>query len=285
VTLPLARPAIAAGAALALMETLADYGTVSYFAVQTFTTGIYRAWFSLGDRAAAAQLALALLAFVVVVLALERTSRGRARFHETTLRRTGTPRQPLTGSRAVLAWAGCAVPLVFGFLLPAGLLLRMALTEGDAQFGLRFALLARNSVLVAGFTAILAVALALLVGYAARAHRGAGMRLAYRVVGLGYALPGSVIAVGVLIPVTGSTTCSPPRCAMPSGSRSAWSSPAPLRRWCTRVSFVISLRRSSRSMPDWRRSRRKWTLPRAASATRLRRRCAGCTCRCCAAAH
>ncbi|WP_234413865.1 iron ABC transporter permease [Ideonella sp. A 288] len=202
ISLPLARPAIAGGMALALMETLADYGTVSYFAVQTFTTGIYRAWFSLGDRAAAAQLALSLLAFVVAVLVLERVSRGKARFHETTLRRTGTPRQTLAGGRAALAVVGCLLPLAAGFLLPAGLLLRMALTDGDAQFGPRFFTLAGNSVLVAGSTALLAVALALLIGYAARVHRGAAMRWAHRVVGLGYALPGSVIAVGVLIPVT-----------------------------------------------------------------------------------
>lgn len=202
VSLPLARPAIAGGMALALMETLADYGTVSYFAVQTFTTGIYRAWFSLGDRAAAAQLALALLAFVVAVLVLERLSRGRSRFHETTLRRTGTPRLPLHGARAVLAWLACALPLGLGFLLPAGLLLRMALREGDAQFGARFATLAGNSVLLSGSTALLAVALALLIAYAARSHRGPAMRWSHRIVGLGYALPGSVIAVGVLIPVT-----------------------------------------------------------------------------------
>ncbi len=202
VSLPLARPAIVAGMALALMETLADYGTVSYFAVQTFTTGIYRAWFSLGDRVAAAQLAMTLLAFVVLVLAVERWSRGRARFDEAGLRRTGTPRQALTGVRSALAALGCALPLGLGFVLPAGLLLRMALTEGDAQFGTRFLVLAGNSVLVAGSTAALAVALALLIAYAARAHRGATARWAHRLVGLGYALPGSVIAVGVLIPVT-----------------------------------------------------------------------------------
>ncbi len=202
VSLPLARPAIAAGMALALMETLADYGTVSYFAVQTFTTGIYRAWFSLGDRVAAAQLALALLAFVVLVLVLERLSRGGSRFHDTTLRRGGAPRAPLAGWRAALAVAACALPLLLGFVLPAGLLLQMALTEGDAQFGPRFVSLAGNSVLLAGSTAVLAVLLALLIGYAARLHRGAAMRWAHRVVGLGYALPGSVIAVGVLIPVT-----------------------------------------------------------------------------------
>jgi iron(III) transport system permease protein len=202
ISLPLARPAIVAGTALALMETLADYGTVSYFAVQTFTTGIYRAWFSLGDRAAAAQLAMALLAFVVGVLVLERLSRGKARFHETTLRRTGTPRLPLAGPRALLAAAGCALPLLLGFLLPAGVLLQLAFVEGDATFGERFVALARNSVVLSGTTALLAVAFALLIGYAARVHRGPAMRWAHRIAGLGYALPGSVIAVGVLIPVT-----------------------------------------------------------------------------------
>ena len=201
-SLPLARPAIAGGVALALMETLADYGTVSYFAVQTFTTGIYRAWFSLGDRTAAAQLAMALLAFVVLVLALERLSRGGSRFHDGTLRSRGVMRVPLQGARAALAWLGCALPLALGFLLPAGVMLHMALTEGDAQFGPRFFTLAGNSVLVATATALIATSLALLLAYAARVDRGAATRWAHRVAGLGYALPGSVIAVGVLIPVT-----------------------------------------------------------------------------------
>jgi iron(III) transport system permease protein len=202
VSLPLARPAIVGGVALALMETLADYGTVSYFAVQTFTTGIYRAWFSLGDRIAAAQLALALLAFVIGVLVLERLSRGRSRFHDTTLRRTGVARQPLRGPKALAAVLACALPLLLGFLLPAGLLLDMAWAEGDTQFGTRFVVLARNSVLVSGLTALAAVALALLIAYAARSHAGPATRWAHRIAGLGCALPGSVIAVGVLIPVT-----------------------------------------------------------------------------------
>jgi iron(III) transport system permease protein len=200
-SLPLARPAIAAGVALALMETLADFGTVSYFGVQTFTTGIYRAWFSLGDRVAAAQLAAALLGFVVLVLALERLTRGRARFADKGLRRPAA-RVPLRGAAAGLALLACVLPLLGGFALPAGVLLEMALTEGDAQWGPRFALLARNSVLLAGLSAVLAVTLALLLAYALRLHPRAPMRAAHRVAGLGYALPGSVIAVGVLIPVT-----------------------------------------------------------------------------------
>lgn len=201
-SLPLARPAIAGGVALALMETLADYGTVSYFAVQTFTTGIYRAWFALGDRSAAAQLATVLLGFVVLVLAFERLTRGGARFHDTTIRTRGAARIPLGGWRAALAVLGCLLPLAGGFALPALLMLRLALGAEETGFAGRFADLARNSVLLAGTTALGAVALALLVAYAARVHRGASVRWAHRIAGLGYAVPGSVIAVGVLIPVT-----------------------------------------------------------------------------------
>ena len=206
VSLPLARPAVVAGAALALMETLADYGTVSYFGVQTFTTGIYRAWFSLGDRVAAAQLAASLLAFVVLLLLLEQASRGRARFHNTTGRNRPHAEYTLKGTAAVVALAVCALPSFVGFVLPAGLLLRLALTDGDAQFGARFVQLAGNSFVLAGLTAFIAVALALLMAYAGRLSKaGVRARLAHvldRLVGLGYSVPGSVIAVGVLIPVT-----------------------------------------------------------------------------------
>lgn len=200
VSLPLARPAVAAGVALVLMETLADYGTVAYFAVPTFTTGIYRAWFSLGDRVAAAQLAGALLAFVLLLLVLERVSRGRARFHETG-RRKGE-RRPLTGWHAWGAMVVCALPLTLGFLLPAGLLFDLAFAEGDSEFGPRYGMLAQNSLLVAGVSALLAVVLAALLAYAQRLRPTLPTRAINRTVGLGYAVPGSVIAVGVLIPVT-----------------------------------------------------------------------------------
>jgi iron(III) transport system permease protein len=201
-SLPLARPALVAGTALALMETLADYGTVAYFAVQTFTTGIYRAWFSLGDRLAAAQLSAGLLSFVIVVLLLERASRGRARYHDTTRQLRASPARRLSAPAGWLAFAACLMPLLLGFLLPGGLLLRMALTEGDAQFGARFVDLTRNSFLLAGLTAALAVLCAVLLAYAARLARSRLPGLLNRLVGLGYAVPGSVIAVGVLIPVT-----------------------------------------------------------------------------------
>lgn len=201
-SLPLARPAVVGGTALALMETLADYGTVSYFGVQTFTTGIYRAWFSLGDRMAAVQLAAGLLIFVATVLLLERASRGRARFGEGARRRRMTDGRRLRGWVGWLACVACAAPLVFGFLLPAGVLVSMALSEGDAEFGPRFLQLAGNSVTLATLSAVLAVALAVALAYAARPASSRLPRWLNRLVGLGYAVPGSVIAVGVLIPVT-----------------------------------------------------------------------------------
>ncbi|TWO82301.1 iron ABC transporter permease [Denitratisoma oestradiolicum] len=204
VSIPLARPAIAAGMALALMETLADYGTVAYFALPTFTTGIYRAWFSLGDRVAAAQLAGCLLGFVLLLLVLEQASRGQARYHDTSGRRRAV-RQQLQGLPAVLAVLGCLLPIGIGFLLPAGLLLRLALGEEGSAFGPRFLDLARNSLTLALSAALVAAGLALLVAYGARygtRNRQPLARWAARLAGLGYAVPGSVIAVGVLIPVT-----------------------------------------------------------------------------------
>jgi iron(III) transport system permease protein len=202
VALPLARPGIVAGTALALMETLADFGTVSYFGVHTFTTGIYRAWFSLADHVAAAQLSATLLGFVFVVLLIERFSRGRASFHGTAPRKRLSYPYRLTGFMGLLAFIACAVPLALGFLMPAGILLHLALTSGDAEFGTRYIKLAFNTVTLALCAAGLAVVLALVVGYAGRTTRSRWVGLANRVAGLGYAVPGAVIAVGVLIPVT-----------------------------------------------------------------------------------
>jgi iron(III) transport system permease protein len=199
--LPLARPGLAAGVALALMETLADFGTVAYFALPTFTTGIYRAWLSLGDRAAAAQLAAALLGFVALVLIAERLSRGRARFDERSLRRPLVA-QRLEGSRAWIAVLVCTLPLVIGFLLPAAILLELSVTGSDFQFGARYLRLVFNSVSVAAVTAASAVALALLMAYALRSGGGWFALAAHRLAALGYAVPGAVIAIGVLIPVT-----------------------------------------------------------------------------------
>jgi len=201
VSLPMARPAIAAGVALALMETLADYGTVSYFGVQTFTTGIFHAWFSLGDRSAAAQLAMALLVFVLTVLAMERISRGAARFASSGPTRVPPPGIRLEGWRAALAIAGCAVPFALGFVIPCTILFVLALGTGDSEFGPRFVELARNSFVLSLTTAGVACLVALVLAYARRIDPRPATRAAHWFAGMGYAIPGPVIAVGLLIPL------------------------------------------------------------------------------------
>ncbi|MCG6874818.1 MAG: iron ABC transporter permease [Betaproteobacteria bacterium] len=198
VALPLARPAVAAGTALALMETLADFGVVSYFAVQTFTTGIYRAWLSLGDVVAAAQLSACLLGFVLIVLVLERMQRGGARFAGP---RKPTPPYALRGWHAAVAFVLCAAPIIFGFMLPGGVLLHLAVTDPDARIGTRLYGLIANSATLSGVTAGVAVLVAVLLAYAGRLSKSVTVQGANRLAALGYAMPGAVLAVGILVPL------------------------------------------------------------------------------------
>jgi iron(III) transport system permease protein len=199
VSLPLARPAIAAGTALALMETLADFGTVSYFGVQTFTTGIFRAWLSMGEPVSAAKLSVILLAFVAILLALERSLRRGARF-EQAASRTPRKRWRLAGLRGAGAFAACGLPLAAGFAVPAIHLAQLSATPG--AWGPRFVQLVLNTTLLATFTALVAVAVALFLAYGARISRSPWAKRINAAAGLGYALPGAVIAIGVLIPTT-----------------------------------------------------------------------------------
>ena len=202
VALPLARPSIVAGTALALMETLADFGTVSYFGVQTFTTGIVRAWTAFGDPTAASQLAGVLLGFVFGVLLLERVSRGHARYTQTSTQYRSLPGYSLRGGKAAGAWLACAAPIGFGFVLPAAILLALTIGRGDRQFGRRFVELAWNSFTLAATTAALAVIIATLMVYGQRLHPARATIGANRVAAMGYAVPGTVIAIGTLIPFT-----------------------------------------------------------------------------------
>lgn len=200
VALPLARPALAGGVALVLMETLADFGTVQHFAVRTFTTGIYEAWFGLGDRGAAAQLAAALMGCVALLLGLERISRGGRRYHPTTTRHPPLRPVVLTGWKEAAALLACGMPVLLGFVLPAGALATLALSTADALAPPRYLPYALNSLMLAGVTAAIAVPLAALLAWAQRMHPSPLRAAANRVAALGYAVPGSVIAVGTLVP-------------------------------------------------------------------------------------
>ena len=215
VALPLARPAVAAGVALALMETLADYGVGSYFGLATFTTGIYKAWLSMDDRIAAAQLATLLLAVVGVLLWVERRAQARLRFAGSRAGQHGREARPtqLTGHRAALALLLCAAPVLLGFVLPVGVLLHGVWREASyGEFGLpwqRFLGWAGTSLQLSTLAALAALAVALPIGFVLRQSPRGMVRPLARLVSLGYAVPGAVIAVGLLGPVGWVQTALP----------------------------------------------------------------------------
>ncbi len=204
IALPLARPAVAAGAALALMETLADFGVSSYFGIQTFTAGIYKAWLSMDNRLAAAQLATVLLALVALLLFLERRSQQRMRFAASRGARAGSmDAQPvrLQGLQLWLAWLLCGVPVLSGFVLPVLFMLRPLIADWSVLSWSPFLGWAWNSVRLGAISAVLAVVLAFALAFSLRRRPDAPTRWAVQLAGLGYAVPGAVIVVGLLLPV------------------------------------------------------------------------------------
>jgi iron(III) transport system permease protein len=200
VALPLARPAIVAGLSLALMETLADYGTVQYFGVSTFTTGIFRTWYGLNNAAAAAQLSSLLLLVVFALVIMEKASRREARYHHTSQRHQALTRFELNAGQSFMAFMICSGVLLLGFVLPAGQLSWWALTTAEESLDSRFLGLITHSLLLAGAASILALLLALFLSYGKRRQGGWPTLFAVRLAGMGYAIPGTVIAIGVMIP-------------------------------------------------------------------------------------
>ncbi|WP_138936494.1 ABC transporter permease [Roseovarius arcticus] len=204
VALPMARPAIVGGTLLAIMETIADFGTVAFFNVQTFATGIYQAWFSLGDRAAAAQLSLCLLSFALLLAGLERAQRGKARRASRGGARFEVLTKPrLAGWRGWGATAVCLTPVLLGFLIPVIMLGTMAWGSGQSLLQPRYLHLMTNSVTLAGVASVLTVIGAILIGFRARTRPGRVSRGLVVGAGLGYAVPGGVIAVGLMVPMAG----------------------------------------------------------------------------------
>ena len=204
VALPLARPAVAAGTALALMETLADFGVSSYFGIQTFTAGIYKAWLSMDNRIAAAQLATLLLAFVALLLFLEHRAEKRMRFSSTRGARAGSlDARPLRlhGASQWMVWGVCGVPVLVGFVLPVGFMLRPLMADWSVLSWGQFLGWTLNSLRLGALSAALAVGLALLLAFNLRRRPDWATRWAAQLVSLGYAVPGAVIVVGLLLPV------------------------------------------------------------------------------------
>jgi iron(III) transport system permease protein len=201
VALPLARPAIVAGMSLVLMETLADYGTVAYFGVSVFTTGIFRTWFGLGDSAAAAKLASLLLFFVFTLVIVERWSRKQARYHSTTSSHRKLPQYKLSGWKSALAILACFLPLLAGFIFPAIQLISWSIETWSEMVDESFLILIWHSIELAMIAAVLAALIAIVLVYAKRVMSSKTIEASIRVVASGYAIPGTVVAIGVIIPL------------------------------------------------------------------------------------
>ena len=204
IALPLARPAVAAGVALALMETLADFGVTSYFGIQTFTTGILKAWLAMDNRFAAAQLATMLLALVLLLLWLEHRAERRLRFTAKGAGHAGAAEaQPvaLRGGARLLAWTVCLLPVLMGFVAPVLFMLRPLASDWSVLPWDRFLEWGWNSVRLGGITAVLAVTVALALAFAVRRRPTLLTRSVVQLASVGYAVPGAVIVVGLLLPI------------------------------------------------------------------------------------
>ncbi len=201
VALPLARPAVVVGVTLAAMECLNDIGAVQFLGVQTLTLSVYSTWTNRGDLAGAAQIACVMLVVVLFLVWLERHGRRLQRFHHTSRRLQALPDYPLTGWRAAGALAVCGLPVLIGFVFPALYLLDAAARRFSADFGPAYFTLAANSVGLALMASAVAVAAALVLAYAARLTGARPVAALARVASVGYAVPGTVLAVGILVPL------------------------------------------------------------------------------------
>lgn len=203
ITLPLARPAIVVGLILAMMETIGDFGTVQILAVSTFTTGIYSVWLGMYNAPGAAQLATTLLIFVIILIFLERLSRGQQQYYQSESSDKNKKKVQLPAGWAILAFLTCSLPILFGFLLPFSLLIVWVFQTYETTLTNRFIGDAGNSIMLAGMASGLSVVLALLIAYGARLRPTRVVRVTTRIATMGYAIPGPIVALGVLLPFAG----------------------------------------------------------------------------------
>jgi iron(III) transport system permease protein len=202
VSLPIARPAIAVGLSLVSMETINDFGTVDYFAVKSMSAGIYDAWLNMGNVGAAAQIASLMMVFVVLLITLERMARAKSRQYSSADRYRTIERYRLTPPRAWLATLACALPVLFGFAVPFITLADMSLAHLDQFADNDFLGYATNSFTLSATSALLAAAIAVIIAYSKRLHASKrSLQIAARLSNLGYALPGAVLAIGVIVPL------------------------------------------------------------------------------------
>ncbi|MEM9356335.1 MAG: iron ABC transporter permease [Pseudomonadota bacterium] len=199
VAIPLARPAIVAGLALVLMEVLSDFGTVEYFAIETLTLGIFNVWLGMNSLATAAQLSLVAFIFVAALLIIEQKARSRRRYADKSRRARLLAPARLLGWKAALAVAVCAIPILVGFILPVGILLSFVVRDQSLAFNSAMILAAQNSLLLAAVVTLSLMMLAAYVAVVANHQSGNSLARAATIGSLGYAFPGTILAIGVIV--------------------------------------------------------------------------------------
>lgn len=196
--LPMIRPAVIAGMMLVIMETLSDFGAVDHFAVQTFTTGIFRTWYGMYDLQTAMQLASLLLMFIVIFMVIERSSRKNATYDSPISNASSNKPEPLKGMSSFICFCFCLIPIFIGFILPLIELSIWAFNHNLAFFNEKFIQQSLNTILVAVIAAILCVVLAFIVNFSVRFTNSIHLKRVNPFLSLGYGVPGLILAVGIV---------------------------------------------------------------------------------------
>ena len=201
VSLPMARPAIAVGLSLVLMETLNDFGTVDYFAIQTLAAGLYDTWLNMSNLGGAAQIATVMMLAVTLLIYLEQHSRQQQKTFTGKSSGSSQPIETIKGTKAYLALGAASVPVIFGFLIPVVILSKYAIQYFEVSWSNRFIGYALNSFTLSASAAFITVVIGCVLAYAKRLQKKRSMNALTRISSLGYAIPGAVLAIGVIIPL------------------------------------------------------------------------------------
>ncbi|WMN11854.1 iron ABC transporter permease [Marivirga salinae] len=203
IALPISRPAIIGGLSLVMMEVLNDYGAVKYYGISTFTTGIFRAWFSFGDPNSAINLSGILMAFIFIMIMAERLQRGKVKFDEGARIGRQLKRYQLKGWKKFFAWMVCFIPLFLGFLAPVFQLILWSFQTIKKIIDFDFLILMANSFGLALLAAVLCVSFSVIILFAVKVNKNRFFSLLAKFAALGYSIPGAVIAIGIMIPLLG----------------------------------------------------------------------------------
>ena len=196
--LPMIRPAIIAGLMLVIMETLSDFGAVDHFAIQTFTTGIFRTWYGMYDLHTAMQLASLLLLFIIVFLVLERSSRMNAAYNSPVSNTNSSSSEKLNGGKSFLCFIGCFIPIFIGFILPIIELSRWAFVYNTGFFNETFFIQAKNTILIALMASIVCTVIAFTINFSVRHTNVIFLKRINPFLSVGYGVPGLILAVGIV---------------------------------------------------------------------------------------